>query len=68
MMVIFTEMGRLGEKQVWGGRSRILFGLGRFNMCIRYPSVDVQLTLDYMSLELRRQMGVENINLIVIFI
>lgn len=53
MMIVFTETGRLGEKQVWRGRSRILFGLARFNMCIRYPSVDVQLTDDYMSLELR---------------
>lgn len=24
--VIFTEMGRLGEEQVWGGNSRSLFG------------------------------------------
>ena len=53
MMIVFTEMGRLGEKQVWGVRSRILFGLARFNMCIRYPSIAIQLTDDYMSLELR---------------
>ena len=53
MMIVFTEMGRLGEKQVWGGRSIILFGLARFNMCIRYPSIAIQLTDDYMSLELR---------------
>lgn len=44
-MVIFTEMGRLGEEEVWGGKSRILFRLGRFKMCIRYPSVGVQLVI-----------------------
>lgn len=58
--------GWLGEEQVWRGKSVILFGLGRFNMYITYPSVGVQLTIDCMSLELRRQMGVENINSVVI--
>ena len=52
-MIVFTEMGRLGEKEVWGGGSRILFGLAGFNMCIIYPSIDVQLTDNHMSLELR---------------
>lgn len=65
-MVIFTGMGRLEEEQVWGGKSRILFGLGRFNICIRYPNVDIHLTIGYMSLKLRRQMGVENISLVAI--
>lgn len=30
----------------WEDKSRILCGLGRFNICISYPGIDVQLTVN----------------------
>lgn len=65
MEIIYWDRCDRGGAE-FGGQSRILFGLDRLNTCIRYQSVDLQLTIDYMSLELRGQMGVENINFIAI--